>query len=202
MVRTKEDIKKYQKEYRLSHKQERKEYDKKRYTEDKDYFLNKNNTYYVFNTDKIKKNSKDNYYKNKDRVKLKHKFYIRKRRKTNINFRLRSIISSRVLIALKKNDLCKNNKSILKYLPYSIQELKDHLESQFEPWMNWENHRKYKIKEWDDGDTSTWKWQIDHIIPQSKLLYTSMEDDNFKKCWELDNLSPLSAKQNLLKSNK
>lgn len=26
-----------------------------------------------------------------------------------------------------------------------------------------------------------WEWQIDHIIPQSKLPYTSMKDKNFKK---------------------
>ena len=41
-------------------------------------------------------------------------------------------------------------------------------------------------------------WHIDHIIPQSLLPYSSMEDDNFKKCWALSNLRPLSAKQNLL----
>jgi hypothetical protein len=38
----------------------------------------------------------------------------------------------------------------------------------------------------------------DHIIPQSKLQYTSMKDENFKKCWSLENLRPLSAKQNVI----
>jgi hypothetical protein len=57
------------------------------------------------------------------------------------------------------------------------------LEKQFEPWMNWQNHGVYK--NWDDNDQSTWTWQIDHIIPQSDLPYTSMEDENFKKCWAL-----------------
>tara|TARA_R110000744_G_scaffold286339_2_gene397677 strand:+ start:2228 stop:2368 length:141 start_codon:yes stop_codon:yes gene_type:complete len=43
---------------------------------------------------------------------------------------------------------------------------------------------------------------VNHIIPQSKLLFKSMEDDNFKKCWALENLQPLAASDNLKKSNK
>jgi hypothetical protein len=64
--------------------------------------------------------------------------------------------------------------------------------------MTWENHGAYQSSKWDDNDISTWKWQIDHIIPQHKLPYSSMEDENFKKCWALENLRPYSAKQNLL----
>ena len=45
-------------------------------------------------------------------------------------------------------------------------------------------------------------WHIDHIIPQSKLLYDSMDHPNFQKCWALENLQPLWAKDNLSKSNK
>ncbi len=90
----------------------------------------------------------------------------------------------------------------MKYLGYTIKELKQHLESQFEPWMNWNNHGKYKCDTWNDNDSSTWTWQIDHIIPQCTLLYMSMEDKNFKKCWALNNLRPLSAKENIIKGHK
>lgn len=68
--------------------------------------------------------------------------------------------------------------------------------------MNWNNWGRYNAETWDDNDPSTWTWQIDHIIPQSKLKYTSMDDENFKKCWALDNLRPLSSKENLEKGNK
>jgi 5-methylcytosine-specific restriction endonuclease McrA len=68
--------------------------------------------------------------------------------------------------------------------------------------MNWNNHGKYNAKTWDDNDPSTWTWQVDHIIPRSDLPYTSMEDDNFKKCWSLDNLRPLSAKQNIIEGSQ
>ncbi len=33
------------------------------------------------------------------------------------------------------------------------------------------------------------------------LLGTTYNDEDFKKCWSLDNLRPLSAKQNLLDGN-
>ena len=79
-----------------------------------------------------------------------------------------------------------------------MQELKEHLEAQFEPWMNWSNWGRYHKNKWNDNDPATWTWQLDHIIPQYKLPYISMGDDNFKKCWALSNLRPHSAKQNLL----
>jgi len=46
------------------------------------------------------------------------------------------------------------------------------------------------------------KWNIDHIIPQSELLYKSLDDENFKKCWALENLRPLEIIENIKKGNK
>ena len=54
----------------------------------------------------------------------------------------------------------------------------------------------YNKNMWNNNDPQTWTWQIDHIIPHSTFKYTSMEDDNFKKCWALENLRPYSSKQN------
>lgn len=116
----------------------------------------------------------------------------------NENNRLRHNVSRLIYIKLKNNGGSKEGKSISNYLPYTIQELKEHLESQFEPWMNWDNQGFYKLSDWNDNDPSTWKWQLDHIIPQSDLFYSSMKDENFKKCWALSNLRPYSAKQNVL----
>jgi hypothetical protein len=64
--------------------------------------------------------------------------------------------------------------------------------------MNWDNYGVYKAKEWDDNNQLTWKWQIDHIIPHSEFLYSSMKDPVFIKCWSLDNLRPYSAKNNCI----
>jgi hypothetical protein len=103
-------------------------------------------------------------------------------------------------LALHKTGSIKDS-SILQYLPYTIIELKKYIECKFDTWMNWNNWSKFNSKTWNDNDPSTWTWNIDHIIPQSKLPYKSMSDDNFKKCWALENLRPLSAKENLLKSD-
>jgi hypothetical protein len=76
----------------------------------------------------------------------------------------------------------KHRKSCLQYLDYSIEQLKNHIEAQFESWMNWNNRGTYIADHWDDNDPTTWTWQLDHIIPQSELPYSSMEDENFRIC--------------------
>jgi hypothetical protein len=117
---------------------------------------------------------------------------------TDPAFKIRHIISASILDVLKRNKSSKNNISCLQFLPYTMQELKKHIESQFETWMSWDNHGLYNPKTWDDKDITTWTWQIDHIIPHSTFQYTSMEDQAFQECWALSNLRPYSAKQNIL----
>lgn len=145
--------------------------------------------YRVRNKDKILKRVNE-YVKNNREI-LNSKL---KERRKNPIIKLRHSISTLVRMFLKGT----KKGSILKYLPYTIQELKNHIESQFEPWMTWNNYGVYNKNKWNDNDPLTWTWQLDHIIPQYKLQYLSMEDDNFKKCWALENLRPLSAKQNVL----
>lgn len=111
-------------------------------------------------------------------------------------------ISSVIFQMLQMNNGSKFGCSILKFLPYSVQDLKEHLERQFEPWMTWNNHGVYKTEKYNENDMLTWTWHIDHIIPQSKLPYISMEDENFKKCWMLNNLKPLKSVDNIRKGNK
>ena len=102
-------------------------------------------------------------------------------------FNLRYRVSNAVNKALKKQNAIKNN-STWKVLPYTPQQLKEHLENQFNDKMNWENYGIY--------------WNIDHIYPQSLLPYDSLEHPNFLKCWCLENLQPLEKIENIKKSNK
>ena len=149
---------------------------------------------------KVDKKDYDKVYRQENKAILNKKrvAYDSNRMKTDQVFRLRKLVSLTIRIYIKKSNSSKNRISIKKYLTYSFKELKDHIEKQFEPWMTWENQGSYFVSKWNDDDSSTWKWQLDHIIPQSDLPYISMEDDNFKKCWALENLRPYSAKQNLL----
>jgi hypothetical protein len=160
------------------------------------------------NEKEIKEYNKEYKADNKEKIKVYNKQYkidhkkesneqLKIKRKNNPIFRLRQLISTAVFCALKRKNNTKNG-SILKFLPYHISQLKEHLENQFERWMTWNNQGKYDPKIWDDNDPATWTWNMDHIIPHSTFNYTSMEDENFQKCWALENLRPLSAKQNIL----
>lgn len=102
----------------------------------------------------------------------------------NPHFKLKKNVSCMIYQKLKHN---KGGKSILHFLPFTIPELKLHLEKQFESWMSWQNYGQ---------------WHIDHIIPQSFFNYTSFSDPKFKECWSLSNLRPLSAKENIKKGAK
>ena len=81
----------------------------------------------------------------------------------------------------------KAGESVEKYLPYTSEQLKAHLESLFLEGMSWENRTE---------------WHIDHIKPQSLLPYKTMDEPNFLECWSLENLQPLWAEDNIRKGNK
>lgn len=131
-------------------------------------------------------------YVKKPGVKLRAEKLRKKRVLENVHIRIRGSISSSICRALKKSNNFKTS-SISNYLPYTILELKSYIESLWESWMNWDN--------WGQPDPNRKTWQIDHIIPQSKLPYDSMEHPNFLKCWKLENLQPLETIENIKKGN-
>jgi len=167
-LKHKKEIKNYNQKYKQDHKEEVRDYNKKYSKENKE-------------TINIQKSKREH-----------------KRRAENPEFKLRQYISIRIGRILKSNGGSKEGHSTLEFLPYTARQLKEHIENLFEPWMNWNNYGKYNAKTWNDNDISTWIWQIDHIIPQSVLPFKSMKEENFLKCWALDNLRPFSAKQNYI----
>tara|TARA_R110002110_G_scaffold269596_1_gene485261 strand:+ start:1898 stop:3469 length:1572 start_codon:yes stop_codon:yes gene_type:complete len=86
-------------------------------------------------------------------------------------------------------------KYIEEYLGYTAEDFCKHLESQFDEKMHWGNHGQLQ----KDG---SFRWQVDHIIPQSHYKYKSLEDPKLLECWDLSNIRPLDAKLNSLKGNK
>jgi len=119
-------------------------------------------------------------------------------------YHLKKTTKNSIVASISKRipSIIKSKKGRSIYLDFSNKELFDHLESLFEPWMNWNNYGKYNAKTWDDNDSSTWTWNIDHIIPHSNFNYTSVNDEDFKKCWNLNNLRPYSAKLNCIEGAK
>ena len=185
----KEEIKEYKVQYEIDNKEKRKQYRIDNKEEIKIY----NKQYRIDNKEKIKEYKVDKKVRNKN---LKNK------RENDPVFKLRQYISNAVRASLKERGLSKKGESVIKHLFYFKNELVKHIENQFEYWMNWNNQGVYDSKTWNDNDPTTWKWQLDHIIPQSHLPFDSMEHENFKECWALENLRPYSAKQNILDSNR
>jgi hypothetical protein len=117
---------------------------------------------------------------NKNKYKTQHQKDVRKSMSSLINQKLR------------KRGLQKS-KSISKSLSYTLDELVNHLESKFQPGMTWENRGR------KDGIRC---WHIDHITPDSWFQYESDQDEEFKRCWALENLQPLWEDENMKKGNK
>lgn len=114
---------------------------------------------------------------------------IQRRRDRKIRKTLKGNLDHR-MEALVRNGL-KNGKGGRKWedlVGYTVEELKEHLEKQFEEWMTWDKFLKGEIV-------------IDHIKPKSAFKYTSPDDPEFKKCWALENLQPLEKIANFKKGN-
>jgi hypothetical protein len=123
----KEKVSEYNKQYM-------KTYNKEYYQENRKELIEYQAEYRLNNLDKIKERDKRYYPDNKAKIiqnSIKNK---KERRKTDPIFRLREAVSSYIRTTINKN-----GKSLDKYLPYTVKELKEHLESQFETWMNWDN---------------------------------------------------------------
>ncbi len=110
-----------------------------------------------------------------------------KRYKTDVAFSLKKRISVLINESLTvKGARRKNGRHWENLVGYSVQDLKKHIESKFLPGMSWDNRHE---------------WHIDHITPRSAFNITSAECEEFKRCWSLENLQPLWAKDNLSKGS-
>ena len=115
--------------------------------------------------------------------KIRDKIRIKKYRDGS-NYKLTQCLRARARDAIRGR-----NKSdfTLNLLGCSVEQLKSHLESQFKPGMNWDNHGKYG-------------WHIDHIIPCAAFDLSKPEEQ--RKCLHYSNLQPLWAEENRAKSDK
>ena len=134
-------------------------------------------------------------YRQSEKGREKIREHDRNKYRNNVCAKIKRNISRSIQKILKEQNSSKNGETCLKYLPYTIEQLKERLESQFEEWMSWDNYGG-----WAGTEQKTW-W-IDHIIPQSELIYDSMDHSNFQKCWALENLRPLEKNENMKKGNK
>jgi hypothetical protein len=202
----KDKIKENKKEYRQNNKDKIKENNKEYYQNNKDKIKENNKEYYQNNKDKIKENKKEYYQNNKEKILETKNEYELQRIKTDPVFKTRKNIGRSIGRALKDNGGSKNGHSCMQRLPWTIEEFWLHMESYFRlpgnEWMNRSNQGVFKLSEYIEDDPSTWTWHLDHIKPHSKFKYTTMDCNEFRKCWALSNLQPLKSIDNMKFGNK
>ena len=177
-------------EYKEANKDKLKEYFKNRV-----YDPSIKKEYYLLNKERIKDNYRK-YYENNKESKLeyqkeyqknnkdKRNSYLIERRQNDPLFKLITNVRNLIYNSFYYNGYSKNSKTE-ELLGCSFEELKQHLESKFEPWMNWDNRGLY------NGELN-YGWDIDHVIPLSSVN----EEIDIIKLNHYTNLQPLCSKVN------
>lgn len=182
-------------DYLVSNKERLSKNRSERYQLNKDFFILKSSNYYKNNREEIKIKS-NLYYENNKESKLeyqkeyqknnkdKRNTYLSERRLNDPLFRLITNVRNLIYNSFYYNGYSKNSKTE-ELLGCSFEELKEYLESKFEPWMNWDNRGLYS-GEFNYG------WDIDHVIPLSSVN----KEDEIIKLNHYTNLQPLCSKIN------
>jgi hypothetical protein len=172
-IKNKEKVALIKKLYRQSHKSEIQKYMKKYREEHKEIISIQRKDFRQLNKEKISKYMKQ---------------YSKKYQKI-LNHKIAKNLRTRIGLALKGNPKLKTT---MKLVGCSIDQLKQHLQSQFIQGMNWDNYGR--------GDNGKKQWQIDHIVPCVSFDLSKPEEQ--KKCFHYTNLQPLWKLDNLKKGNR
>jgi hypothetical protein len=178
-IDNKEKIKKRMNQWILDNKETLKIKRKQYYTENREIILARDKQYAELHKEQKKKYNRDYQKKNKDKIRIKANETRRLRLKTDINYKVAEYLRTRTRAALNKNY---KSSHTLEMLGCSIEELKNHLESQFTEGMSWDN---YGLR----------GWHIDHIKPCCSFDLSKPEEQ--QKCFRYTNLQPLWWYDNL-----
>ena len=111
--------------------------------------------------------------------------YVVQRRKTDLNFRLASVLRGRMSRGFRAG-------SAVRDLGCSIHEFKIYIEAQFTAGMNWSNYGRTT-----EGVTG---WELDHRTP---LTYFDLaEREQFLQACHYSNYQPLWRRDNIIKGNR
>lgn len=121
-------------------------------------------------------------YRAKPENKQQRNKRLKERRKTDINYQIKSNLRTRLSLAVQGKN---KSAATLELLGCTIDRLKNHLEYHFTDGMNWGNYGK---------------WHVDHIIPCASFDLSDPEEQ--KKCFHYTNLQPLWGIDNIRKGGK
>ena len=160
--------------------------DKKWRDSNKEYMSNKSKTWYEQNKEHRKEYLKEYREKNIDKIRQIKRDYERNRKARDPLYKLISNFRTAIYTVLKESNVDKYGHyfDILQYTP---EQLITHLELQFKDTMSWDNYGE---------------WHVDHKLPITHFNISEMGDEEFMRCWSLDNLQPMWGIENIRKSNK
>jgi ATP-dependent 26S proteasome regulatory subunit len=160
---------------------------KNRYEQNKESYLKTQRKYKEDNKEVLSNKRKTYYVLNKTKISKKNSEYIKNRLKKDVVFKLRKNISSLIREAFKNSKVNKGSKTH-QILGCSYDDFKKHIESLWQPWMNWDNYGNPKDGIFEPNKT----WDIDHIIP----LSTTKTEDDVIRLNHYTNLQPLCSYYN------
>lgn len=184
--RWREGNKEYIRQYNIKNKEKTREYYKKYYIEDKENIIGRCKKYYKEHKKEIKAYQQRYYQDNIEMVRKKKNEYCKNRHKTDLRFNLNSKIRIAINLSLKRN---KNGRHWEDLVGYNLNDLIKHLKKTIPDGHCWKNVLSGKL-------------QIDHIVPINAFNFTKAEHIDFKRCWSLNNLQLLPAKENLIKNKQ
>lgn len=185
------------KNYRIKNADEIKENKKIEYIKNKEKYLKRGRIYYYNNKEKIKEGNKLYYRENTEKISERNKIwynnnrekynnYLVNKRKTDLRFNLNCRMKSTICESLKGNKKGHHWETLV---GYTLDDLLKRLKETMPDGYTWQDYLKGKL-------------HIDHIIPISAFNYTKPEHLDFGRCWALENLQLLPAKENLVKGSK
>lgn len=137
------------------------------------------------NRDKTRRNVRKWQQKNPEKVRAMRRSQWARYRATKSPRWWKSLLRTRVLSALRGKGV-KSHKT-MDLIGCTIEHLKLHLQSQFKPGMQWNNH----------GPKG---WHIDHIVPCARFDLSKPEEQ--KRAFHYTNLQPLWAHENQAKRDR
>lgn len=176
--------KEYNKNYYISNKEKIKKASKSYRSNNREKAIEYSRIYYLENKESMLHSQKDYYRQNKQKINGIMWEYAKNRLNNDVNFKLGVRLRTRLYTAIKRN---KKSGSHIKDLGCTLDQLKQHLESKFQPGMTWDN--------WGRNG-----WHIDHIRPLASFDLTDREQ--FLQAVHYTNLQPLWAKDNIRKKDK
>jgi hypothetical protein len=186
--KNREKLDKQNKEYREKNRILINEKSKNRREKNLEKRLEIERKYRIKNREKINEHNKK--YREQNRGKIAE--YFKKRRYSEPAFKAMYNISNIIRGSLKNQSTRKNTKTS-NLLGCSAKEFASHIESLFEPWMNWDNWGKCT------GKLQT-TWHIDHIKPLSHFNLSDPEQQ--KIAFHYTNCRPLDSLVNVSEGNR